>query len=270
MVRPASRRAWSGVVSVVGAGGGVVGGLLVLVAFGQALGAKGRHQRAADLAAVSAAQVMRDHYPRLFEPPVLWDGAPNPRHLSQAAFVALARAAAGRGARRNGVAAHRIGVGFPDAGFGPTRVTVRVHGRPEFRVLGRRRPAQYRCGRGPPPSWPLTPPGSNGRPMPAAAVTAARWPTAPASRCVPMWPWLSTAWPPPPAARPGWRCCQQRLSLRRRTGQAVCRPPPSGSARYERLTLAALPRIVRGDSEPRIGRGVPPPLVFCGTADRCV
>ena len=70
-------------------------GLLVLFAFGQALGAKGRHQRAADLAAVSAAQVMRDHYPRLFEPPVLRDGAPNPRHLSQAAFLALARAAAG-------------------------------------------------------------------------------------------------------------------------------------------------------------------------------
>ena len=58
-------------------------GLLVLFAFGQALGAKGRHQRAADLAAVSAAQVMRNHYGRLFEPPVLLDGAPNPRHLSK-------------------------------------------------------------------------------------------------------------------------------------------------------------------------------------------
>jgi soluble lytic murein transglycosylase-like protein len=116
-------------------------GLLVLFAFGQALGAKGRHQRAADLAAVSAAQVMRDHYPRLFEPPVLLDGAPNPRHLSQAAFLALARAAAGRGARRNGVPADRIGVSFPGAGFGPTRVRVTVRGRPELRVPGRRRPA---------------------------------------------------------------------------------------------------------------------------------
>jgi uncharacterized membrane protein len=37
-------------------------GLAVLVAFGQALGAKGRHQRA-DLAAMSAA-AMRDAYPR--------------------------------------------------------------------------------------------------------------------------------------------------------------------------------------------------------------
>ena len=60
-------------------------GVLVLFAFGQALGAKGRHQRAADLAAVSAAQVMRELYPRLFEPASLPDGAPNPRHLSTAA-----------------------------------------------------------------------------------------------------------------------------------------------------------------------------------------
>ena len=122
---------------------GVVAALLVglslLFAFGQALGAKGRHQRAADLAAISAAQVMRDHYGRLFEPPVLWDGAPNPRHLSQAAFLALARAAAGRGAARNGVPADRIGVGFPGAGFGTTRVTVKVRGRPDVSVPGRRR-----------------------------------------------------------------------------------------------------------------------------------
>ena len=43
-------------------------GLAVLVGFGQALGAKSRHQRAADLAAMSAAVAMRDAYPRLFEP----------------------------------------------------------------------------------------------------------------------------------------------------------------------------------------------------------
>ena len=56
---------------------------LVLFAFGNALGAKGRHQRAADLAAVSAAQVMRDLYPRLFEPPFLAPDVPNPRHLER-------------------------------------------------------------------------------------------------------------------------------------------------------------------------------------------
>jgi Putative Flp pilus-assembly TadE/G-like len=39
----------------------LLAGAVVLFAFGQALGARGKHQRAADLAAVSAAQVMRDN-----------------------------------------------------------------------------------------------------------------------------------------------------------------------------------------------------------------
>ena len=63
--------------------GVLLAGALVLFAFGNALGAKGRYQRAADLAAVSAAQVMRDLYPRLFEPPFLEPDAPNPRHLDR-------------------------------------------------------------------------------------------------------------------------------------------------------------------------------------------
>ena len=56
----------------------VLAGGLLLFAFGNALGAKGRHQRAADLAASSAAQVMRDLYPRLFEPPFLSAGRAEP------------------------------------------------------------------------------------------------------------------------------------------------------------------------------------------------
>src|SRR5688500_19217086 len=78
----------------------LLAGTLVLFGFGQALGTRGKHQRAADLAAVSAAQVMRDNYARLFEPPFLRAGVPNPRHLSTAPYLALARAAAQRGARR--------------------------------------------------------------------------------------------------------------------------------------------------------------------------
>jgi hypothetical protein len=101
----------------------LLAGVLVLFGFGQALGAKGHAQRAADLAAVSAAQVMRGSYPRLFEPAVLPAGVPNPRHLSNAAYLALARAAALRGARRNGVSPRRVEVRFRD-GFAPTRVTV--------------------------------------------------------------------------------------------------------------------------------------------------
>ncbi|MEK6252993.1 MAG: pilus assembly protein TadG-related protein, partial [Actinomycetota bacterium] len=49
----------------------LLAGLLVLFSFGHALGAKGRHQRAADLAAISAAGAMRAAYPRLFEPAFL-------------------------------------------------------------------------------------------------------------------------------------------------------------------------------------------------------
>jgi Transglycosylase SLT domain/D-alanyl-D-alanine carboxypeptidase/Putative Flp pilus-assembly TadE/G-like len=112
--------------------GVVLAGALVLFAFGNALGAKGRHQRAADLAAISAAQVMRDLYPRLFEPPFIAPDVPNPRHIEEAEYRARAVAAAMRGARRNGVEIRASGVTFPGSGFAPTRVTVQV--RVEARV----------------------------------------------------------------------------------------------------------------------------------------
>jgi soluble lytic murein transglycosylase-like protein len=126
----------------------LLSGLVVLFAFGQALGAKGRHQRAADLTAISAAQVMRDNYARLFEPPLLPNGAPNPRHLSNAAYLALARAAARRGAVRNGLRAGAVAVRFPGAGFAPTRVTVEVRGEAAVRVPGddRSRPVEVGAG----------------------------------------------------------------------------------------------------------------------------
>jgi Transglycosylase SLT domain/D-alanyl-D-alanine carboxypeptidase len=121
-------------------------GLVVLFAFGQALGAKGRHQRAADLAAISAAQVMRDSYARLFEPPLLPNGLPNPRHLSNAAYLALARAAARRGAVRNGLRAGAVAVRFPSVGFAPTRVTVEVRGETAVRTPGDDRSRRVEVG----------------------------------------------------------------------------------------------------------------------------
>jgi hypothetical protein len=125
----------------------VLSGAVVLFAFGSALGAKGRHQRAADLAAVSAAQEMRDLYPRLFEPPFLEPGVPNPRHLDDAEYRARAVAAAIRGAHRNGVHLHAQDVSFGSAEFAPTRVTVRVRG--EARVaLGTGRDAKRGAARG--------------------------------------------------------------------------------------------------------------------------
>lgn len=117
----------------------ILAGAVVLFAFGNALGAKGKHQRAADLAAISAAQVMRDLYPRLFEPPFLEPGVPNPRHLERAAYLELARAAAVRGARRNGARVVPEDVRFPGAGFAPTRVTVRVRGVARIRIGGEHR-----------------------------------------------------------------------------------------------------------------------------------
>jgi soluble lytic murein transglycosylase-like protein len=108
---------------------------LVLAAFGQAYGARARSQRVADLAAIAAAEAMRDAYPRLFEPPLLRPGVPNPRHLSRAAYLALARAAAERGARRNGGSSATLDVRFPGAdSFAPTRVAVRVRDRASVRV----------------------------------------------------------------------------------------------------------------------------------------
>ena len=117
----------------------LLAGVVVLFGFGQALVAKGHTQRAADLAAVSAAQIMRDLYPRLFEPPFLERDVPNPRHLEQEAYLELARAAAVRGARRNGVRLDAAEVSFPTAGFAPTRVTVRVRGEARVRVSEGRR-----------------------------------------------------------------------------------------------------------------------------------
>lgn len=117
----------------------VLMGAGVLAAFGQALGGKGRHQRAADLAAMSAAGRMRGDYPRLFEPPLQANGVPNPRHMPLPVYLARARDAAVRGARRNGVALTPARVTFPGASFAPTRVAVRVSGTARVRVGDERR-----------------------------------------------------------------------------------------------------------------------------------
>ncbi len=102
-------------------------GALFLGSWGLALGARGKHQRAADLAAVSAARAMADVYPRLFEPPVLPDGTRNPRHLSLATYEQLARDAALQAGRRNGVALRVADVHFPGS-MAPIRVTVLARG----------------------------------------------------------------------------------------------------------------------------------------------
>jgi hypothetical protein len=80
--RVAGRRSGGGpesgqaLVLMLGAVAAVMVGGLVLTAFGQALGSKGRLQRGADLAAVSAAGSMRADYGRLFEAAVFENGRP--------------------------------------------------------------------------------------------------------------------------------------------------------------------------------------------------
>lgn len=130
-----SRPSWRGergqaAVLVLGAAAVVLLGALVLAAFGQALGSRGRQQRAADLAAMSAARAMGGAFPRLFEAAELEDGRPNPRHLSRAEYVALAERTAIVAAGRNGVRIAAADVRLPDD-FAPTRVTVvaRAEGR---------------------------------------------------------------------------------------------------------------------------------------------
>ena len=102
---------------------------LALVAIAGAITGKGRAQRAADLAAMSAARSMRDDLLRLLAPPTLPNGLPNPAHMEKAVYLARARTAAIEVARGNGVAPQRLEVGFPDlASFAPVRARAQVTG----------------------------------------------------------------------------------------------------------------------------------------------
>jgi hypothetical protein len=119
---------------ILGALAALLAGTLILFGLGQALGARAKHQQAADLAAISAAQVMRDLYPRLFEPPFIEADGPNPRHLEESEYRERAVAAAVRGAERNGVHLRASDVSFGGTGFARTRVSVRVRGEAHVRA----------------------------------------------------------------------------------------------------------------------------------------
>ncbi|HEY7457014.1 MAG TPA: transglycosylase SLT domain-containing protein [Solirubrobacterales bacterium] len=102
---------------------------LALVAIAGAVTGKGRAQRAADLAAISAARSLRDDLPRLLAPPRLPNGLPNPAHIEKPVYLARARAVAIGIGRGNGVAADRLRVSFPDsASFAPLRAKVTALG----------------------------------------------------------------------------------------------------------------------------------------------
>ena len=112
---------------MLGAGAILIMVALLLAAIGGAVTGKGRVQRAADLAALSAARSMRDDMPRLAEPRTLPSGSLNPRHLSRGVYLGRAQAAATDAARRNGVDPARLRIDFPDrSGEPPLRVRARV------------------------------------------------------------------------------------------------------------------------------------------------
>jgi D-alanyl-D-alanine carboxypeptidase-like protein/transglycosylase-like protein with SLT domain/putative Flp pilus-assembly TadE/G-like protein len=105
----------------------LLAGALALVAIAGAVTGKGRVQRAADLAAISAARSMRDDLPRLLAPPALPNGLPNPRHLPKAVYLWRAHSAAREAAEANGVAPARLRVDFPDrSSFAPVRARAHV------------------------------------------------------------------------------------------------------------------------------------------------
>jgi hypothetical protein len=116
-------------ILLLGASFVLIAAALALVAIAGAVTGKGRAQRAADLAAISAARSMRDDLSRLLAPPRLSDGRPNPEHIKKAAYLIRARVAANEVARANDVSATRLQVSFPDAtSFAPVRVKAVITG----------------------------------------------------------------------------------------------------------------------------------------------
>jgi hypothetical protein len=128
---PAKVRSESGQALVLALGGCfvLIAAALALVAIAGAVTGKGRAQRAADLAAISAVRSMRDDLPGLLAPPRLSDGAPNPSHLAKAAYLERARDAALGAADDNDVDPDRVRLSFPDrSSFAPLRAKATVVG----------------------------------------------------------------------------------------------------------------------------------------------
>lgn len=111
----------------LGAAFALIAAALALVAIAGAVTGKGRAQRAADLAAISAARSMRDDLSRLLAPPTLPNGLPNPMHMEKAVYLMRARTAANDVAKANEVSTARLLLSFPDeTSFAPVRVKAAV------------------------------------------------------------------------------------------------------------------------------------------------
>jgi hypothetical protein len=124
----------SGQALILALGGAFVllAGAVALVAIAGAVTGKGRVQRAADLAAISAVRSMRDDLPKLLSSPMLPNGLPNPAHVDKRAYLARARLAAVEAGKANGVDPDRLQLSFPDSrSFAPVQAKAVVIARLE-------------------------------------------------------------------------------------------------------------------------------------------
>ncbi|HVV89379.1 MAG TPA: D-alanyl-D-alanine carboxypeptidase family protein, partial [Solirubrobacterales bacterium] len=111
----------------------LIAAAIALVAIAGAVTGKGRAQRAADLAAISAVRSMRDDLPRLLSPPRLPNGAPNPSHIEKATYLDRARDAALAAGRHDEVDPGHLRMTFPDrSSFAPVRAKATVVGELEL------------------------------------------------------------------------------------------------------------------------------------------
>jgi Transglycosylase SLT domain/D-alanyl-D-alanine carboxypeptidase/Putative Flp pilus-assembly TadE/G-like len=125
--RPACGQSGQALVLALGSCFVLIAAVLALVAIAGAVTGKGRAQRAADLAAISAVRSMRDDLPKLLSPPRLPNGSPSSSHIGKAAYLAEAREVALAAARHNEVDPGRVRVSFPDrSSFAPVRAKVTV------------------------------------------------------------------------------------------------------------------------------------------------
>ncbi len=123
----------------LGAAFALIAAALALVAIAAAITGKGRVQRAADLAAISAARSMRDDLERLLSPVRLPDGSLNPRHIGKAVYLARARSAAIEAAKANGVSPAHLRISFTDGeSFAPVRAKAIVAAEVEVGDAGSR------------------------------------------------------------------------------------------------------------------------------------
>lgn len=122
-------------ITLVGAVIAVFFAVALFAQFGSAFVAKGRDQRAADLAATAAARQLASDRWRVFVPQVLPNGSPNSSHLSEAEYRSRARATAMRSIRANPAGGTVKTVEFRGEGA-PTSVTVAVERNHAVRVPG--------------------------------------------------------------------------------------------------------------------------------------